>query len=392
MAAQRWSSSISKTYPAYGMLNSQIESNYNKAIAYYKQKEAAFEKALAAQGSRNVKKRFKEEMDKYAKKWLDNVRRDFYQLLSHLRKNGFESVGSFDKWSKGADTEYKADILELVKSFYSEDKGRFNYAGWGAMFEAWLAQHTIGPGWSERTSTLIKNKANNLIASAFGKTSQAAATRARASETTTDIMYSAGGKTGKDVGQIELTSWLNLEAFDNISDQRIGSVLLSEIQKAAIDQTVFGFQLKAYTQGLDNMRWSNSSVLSKGLLEAYASSKERTWSSNYAALYPYYYLSKYVINIVNPVNVGSITPRGLEYTSDLLSHIRFFMGVTWEGTGKDEDPSRGGGEAVLNVKPASDVIFMRDGAGAGRTLGFQAKMTEVALYKEKITIASVGFS
>jgi hypothetical protein len=46
---------------------------------------------------------------------------------------------------------------------------------------------------------------------------------------------------------------------------------------------------------------------------------DRWWSLNYAGAYPFYYLSKYILNIVNPVNVGVITPKGLEYMSSFLS-------------------------------------------------------------------------
>jgi len=79
-------------------------------------------------------------------------------------------------------------------------------------------------------------------------------------------------------------------------------------------------------------------------------------------MYPYYFLSKFILNIVNPVNIGVITLNGLEYTSEFLEHYRFYMEVAWGWTRKYDPASeeRGGGLEVMDPHVVGTTVMLRE--------------------------------
>lgn len=350
-------------------LQTGINRNYSIARAYYQQREAAFEKILGGKAGQ-AKEYYQQCVQQATNKWLSAVKSDFYNVLN----NAIRGSAISKKTAKNLqDLNYKASLDQLVQEFLTTDthgvvkqKGS---VGWGVMLEEWLVQRLSGPDWAEQLAQFRQQTVNSLIEMhGFGTVHQASAvTRGVSRETRTDTY--AGTKSANEVGQIELTAWLDFTNIDSkIDEAQVARTLFDAIQNIGTDTSIYGFQVKAYIQGSDSMRWSNSQTLIDQLNMIFHN--DRWWSLNYAGAYPFYYLSKYILNIVNPVNIGVITPKGLEYMSDFLSRYQFYVEVAPGTTNGEMDTAeRGGGLTTLNPTAVGNQILTR--LVQGQTLAMQ---------------------
>ena len=349
-------------------LQAGINKNYSIARAYYQQREAAFEKVLGGKAGQ-AKEYYKQCIQQATNKWLSAVKSDFYNVLNNAIKGSAISKKTAKNLS---DLTYKASLDQLVQEFLTTDTNgvvkQKGGVGWGVMLEEWITQRLSGPDWGERLAQLGPKAANSLMEMhGFGTQGQASAITAGVKrETRTDVFMGAKGVS--DVGQIELTAWLDFANLDSKIDQaQVARTLFNAIQSTGIDTSIYGFQVKAYIQGSDSMRWSNSQTLINQLNMIFHN--DSWWSLNYAGAYPFYYLSKYILNIVNPVNIGVITPKGLEYMSDFLGHYQFYVEVAaGELNGRMDTEERGGGAQTRNPTAVGNQILTRQVQGATLSL------------------------
>ena len=362
--------------PGMAGLQAGINKNYSIARAYYQQREAAFDRILGGKAG-EAKEYYKQCVQQATNTWLSKTKNDFYQLLNNALRGSTIS----NKANKNMqDLTYKASLEQLVQEFLTTDTNgvvkKNGSVGWGIMLEKWLEQRLSGPTWAQQIQSLASGTVSNLLEMhGFGaQTQRSAVTKNIARETRTDVY--AGSKSASEVGQIELTAWLNFDNLDaQLSQQQIVSTLSNAIRQAGTDTTIYGFQVKAYIQGSDSMRWSNSQTLIDQLNMIFHNDK--WWSLNYAGAYPFYYLSKYILNIVNPVNVGVITPKGLEYMSSFLSRYQFYVEVApGEMNGETDSAERGGGVLTLNPSAVGNQILTRLVQGANLSLSGQVLSTQ----------------
>ena len=207
-------------------------------------------------------------------------------------------------------------------------------------------------------------------------------------DTRTDLAISK--KTiGQNSGQMELISALDLERTPP-EGMTIEDYILDAVQQAGVDLDIFGFQLKAYKNVNDNKRWQNAQTLADRINDLFVAASNNTWSSNYVINYPIWYISKYLINVINPVNIGNITLNGIEYMDEWLAHTRLYMETNWErSTGRNSSAERGGGMEVVHPRIATPQILTRE-IGHGTYRGFMATgKTRQGAYKKEVKVASI---
>lgn len=351
------------TIPPHATINNYIQANYNTAIQYYKSKEKIFQNLLAKEGT-NVYEEFKEYLKETSKlfkeKVLDVVDAKIHSWINTGNQKHLEPVSS--------DTEYAVTINEILAhsvTWTSKDGSRGGIvAGTGMPYEKFLINRSesinLGP---------ISNLLHQYALQHIGQATQKAATRTRKSEVGSDVGISRSGqsiKQGIESGEIkiELTAVIDLEdnPFEELKD---GNVLLNALAADGITDDIFGFQLKAYDNSND-ARWMNSKVLKNAIndiMETTRKNGERTpWASEYAGLYPYYYLSRFILNIVNPVNVGVITLNGIETMSSFLSRYRFYMEVGWRSPRNPQpvENSEYGGGVWIFPYVSNDTVLLRE--------------------------------
>ena len=357
--------------PWYASLNNTINSSYSIAQAYYAQRENQFRKVVF-NDSKKALNDFAKQLTATAKAYRPNV---YDQVEAALKNKPLPSTPP--------SLEYKVDVQTLYNAARNNKKGLQFIAG--EHFEYFLQEHIrLNDRQGRKISSYIVQQVGKVINKAF-------TTSGGGKDTRTDVAIRRS--TIDKNTQMELTIGLDLhndelEALG--TERKIVYALIRETARNGVDLNVFGFQAKTY-KGLSGMKWMTSQKLGSDLRRIYANDKY--WSSNYASLYSVYFLSKYVINIVNPVNIGIIYTGGFQFMSDFLEHIRFYMNVIAKSTQKNKQgqsvrssEQRGGGFEIIPTVASNEIMM--------RTLSKGSQMMTANTIKHQddtltITLASV---
>lgn len=327
----------STLYPQYSQLNNLTNANYSVARAYYNQRQLAFEKAFLVDAT-NAMQEFTQLITKKSQEFTKYILGNVHSVL-----NGGEI--NFKGNDRGAAVyePYIKDILQFAHNHWEVNR----YAG--IPMEYFMADNATSSSGLKKILNYRDATIDNMFQQ-VGKLSNVAATTMKKGETRTDVAFSKN-KIGENT-QLELTGYIDLEDLSSaLTEEDLYAELIEKMQNTGNpDLTIYGFQVKTY-RDLNDRRWMNSAALADrltSLSELFGG--HYTWSSNYAALYPTYYLSKYIINILNPVNIGLITQQGLLWMTSFLDHYRLYMEVTYNSptNPKPSNADRGGG---LEIRP-----------------------------------------
>lgn len=247
---------------------------------------------------------------------------------------------------KKDDGEYSVYVEQIFNKRHTNKKGEswVNMSAAGGPFEQYMYERLLSEEQANKIMQFVENAQNKPMTQWLNTHSEFAATTGVKTYGRSDL---AVGSTVTDDTVTELRTWIDLETTPP-AGVTTGDFLLEEVVKQGVEQNLYGFQLKTYQEGSDDKRWQNSAVF-MNLITNLMEKSEKTWSQNYAVNFPVYILSKYLINIINPINVATITPSGLEYATDMLSKYRFYMEVTWDIPESQDksSPERGGGYEVF---------------------------------------------
>ncbi len=335
--AQQWYNP-NGMYPPYASLVSQTNKNYETAINYYTQRKLLFKEALS-QGGLDVYQQYINALGEKAQIFNDIVLKKAMSAITS---------GSYTAQQKKDDGTYSVEIAQIFNSrLFNKNTGaaRLNQFALGKQFEEFMSNNAVSTAQLQKVQKMINDNTNYLI-SQVGNVQQQAWSIGMKTDTRTDLAISANGK----IGQMELVTALDLEATPpdgvNMTDY-----LIDAITAAGTDMNVFGFQLKTYKSDKDDKRWQNAQAVADRISELFDAANRRAWSSGYAVNYPTWYLSKYLINIINPVNVANITLNGIEFMDDWLRHIRLYMEVKWDKDTGDQVKNKFYGPGVWVVRP-----------------------------------------
>lgn len=374
-------------YPLYAKLVKQTNENYKVAIAYYEQKKLAFKSALKDQGEFFWDMMINE---------LGKKAQSFASMIKAKAEKCITNNTPPDKLlENGKEDEYYVYIKELFDDRYFNKGGKpqLNTYKLGFTFEKFLANHSFDSQDLKKALAFINQQTNSLLQN-VGAIQQYAYTTGRVTDTRTDIALTSGEK----IGQMELIKELDLEQ-DPPAGMSMTDFLLSEIANSDIDVNIAGFQVKAYEKGSDQKRWQNSQVIADRITNLFNAANARTWAKNYVINYPTWFISKYLINVINPVNIGLISMGGIEYMDEWLAKYRLYMEVSWrEDTGKvSPNSNRGGGTEVRLPYVAQRTIlsssiegFPEKGTGNYRFQGFAPTGSmRQATYDKSIKVAGI---
>ena len=369
-------------YPGYKAMLDQTNKNYQVATAYYEQKQIAFQKAVA-KNSQDTYMAYIDSLIKASQEFNTYV----LQRMEDILKNG----GTYTASQAKQDKNYGVYLKDLYDNRSRGEGGKMwvNMKQAGYTFEKFMYDRAVSAEQAMRLKNAPEQASTTVYSQWLANHKEFAATTGTKTWGRSDLAYGST-VTGNTI--TELRDWIDIETTppEEVSQ---GTFLLNEIAKQNVDQNVFGFQLKTYRSGYNDKRQQNSKVLEDQITALmHDRSRKRTWNANYAVNYPIYVLSKYLINIINPINVATITPVGLEWTTELLTQYRFYMEVSWnEPTrpGKSTD-DRGGG---IEVYPSilNKTVLMRQIKSAGGWKGLLAtgKLVQSAGYDKSIKVASI---
>lgn len=339
---------MNNMFPPYAALIQQTNANYQTAISYYSQRRIKFEEALSIKGEQ-IYSQYIAALSEKAKIFNEIVVKKAQAAIS---------AGQYTAQQKKDDGIYAVWIEDIFNSANLQDK-KMNAQKLGAEFERFMADNAVSSEQLQRVSNFIQNNINQLLSLVGSLPQESWSVGGQKKDTRTDLAISKNG----NIGQMELTTALDLE--QEVPD---GLNAAAELEKiivdAGIDLNVFGFQLKAYGKGDQDKRWSNAQAIAGRINELLNVTKD-AWSSNYTVNYPTWYLSKYLINIINPVNIGNITFEGIEFMDNWLQHVRLYMETIFTPSDKKGVPSDyyGGGTWVIKRKIATEHVLIRQISG-----------------------------
>lgn len=314
---------LATSFPPYSRLASQINQNYSVAAEYYSQRQNNFKK-IVLNNSTNAIQKWENALNKQINNFMTDVRQRAYSVANQVNR------GEKPKGAKTKNSKYQIyldQILQAAKIKTNPDVygiGKIAPAA-GIPFEKFLADNEI----SDEQINAIAEAHDETEAAGIqeclqglqqvGAVSQYSALQTGSKEIRSDLAI----KTKKgDLGQVELTTIIDI---DGLESSKLIQTIDNLVEQGALDFSAYGFQVKTYQGDWTNRHWMGASVAGQSL-DAILRNGE-TWSSNYATLYAEWYLSRMIINIVNPINIGVITGSGLVWMSDFLQHYRFLMAV-----------------------------------------------------------------
>lgn len=369
-------------FPQYNQLNTLANQNYSVAKEWFSYRQQQFQQILIEKAQADISI-FEEGINKKIQEFKKYVLNNIHSAIEGEELN-------FSGNDRGASV-YEVYINEIFSSSLSHWQVNLKA---GVPFERFMADNATSPS-QLKAATQFKDRKIDEILQAVGQLSNISWATKSKSETRTDLVYSStGGKASKD-DQLELISEIDLE---NIREQlpvdgaSLIEILLNTMNRDNVNLTLYGFQLKTY-KDLNDKRWMNSAAIAerlRNLSELFSSQKP--WSSNYAAIYPTYYLSKYLINIFNPVNIGIITGTQLYWMTDILDQYRLYMEITWNKP-KNPKPAaekRGGGLDVFPILVGDTILLhsLQGGIGlSARSSGARRKSVQHG--KHTIKVASI---
>lgn len=369
-------------YPGYKAMLDQTNTNYQIASAYYEQKQIAFQKALA-KNSQDTYMSYIDSLIQASKDFNEHV----LTRMEDILKNG----GKYTAAQAKKDKDYGIYLKDLYDSRTRGEGGKMwvNMKKAGYTFEQFMYDRAVSAEQAQRLLKAPETACQRTYTQWLSNHQEFAATTGTKTWGRSDLAY---GSTVTGDTITELRDWIDIERTppEEVSQ---GTFLLRTMAEQQVDQNVFGFQLKTYRTGHDDKRWQNSQVFADQITALMHDRKsKRTWSANYAVNYPVYVLSKYLINIINPINVATITPVGLEWTTDMLAQYRFYMEVSWTEPTKPgkANEERGGG---VEVYPSilNKTVLMRQIKSASGWKGFSAtgNLKQSVGYDKSIKVASI---
>lgn len=368
---------MSNSYPRYNQLNNLIQNNYNIAQTYYNQKKVQFKNQLMKTYKATLDE-FTVEIYKTAKSFKPNV----IDQVAELLKNGTSLQNTLNQKPQNIYEISQQNIIsKVINSAHPWKTLRFKA---GLEFEHFLADNIN-----------ITDSQGNKILAHFGMVGNKSFTTTKASDTRSDLVTNILGNI-KD-SKVELEYALDIEGLSKTykkDENQIISKIFSIIQQENITD-LFGFQVKTY-ENLNDNKWMTSEKF-RNLINTeefkVGEEKRKTWSSNYAVLYPVYFLSKYIINILNPVNIAIIYSGGIMYTDDFLSKYRFYMEVTYEIKEEQRTNKRGGGYEVFPRIASNAILMYNIGKGSNKLVaekeGQLMRQSDYAGESNKIRVAKL---
>lgn len=334
------------------------QKNYTVAKEYYKQRRDMLNK-LFEKDKQEYFEAIIEYINVKIEEYQNNVVKKVFEELSRSDDHKYYYNGTVEKLE-----DMSFEVRNIIEKIGSVGMYQRNISSLlGNQFEDFMAQ-ALG---IDELSKVVPNEAIGVIESlveGFAKKGGITSTAATVSGKKNirpdlglnmQIQYDKDNKIAKtDDGNlnVEFNALVDLDELD-LTDIS----LTNEILKRYLSTNSFGFSMKLWKDG-NNKEFTQSSVLQKMIntqLEApVGEGGERlSWETNYTEAFVVYQLSKYLLNIIGPMNVGLISGDKYIWMDEFLSQRIFYMTVQAEHS--FEKSKRGAGYEIIPKIPDSSI-------------------------------------
>lgn len=325
-------------------LGGKTQSNYNIAMNHYKQRREMLQSLLQTnvEEGRDV---FKELTLKAINTWWQQAVETHIKSIAQFDKNNIGKEWSLPQIENKA-LKLPQDVEDALYQAYCSNNWNNFAANIGKAYESWLPQKVLGPILQEVLPMLQNNGITEVL-----QVLNTGERESLSSMTTKKTWTRSDGIIGFDVTLIDDNGILKHKASDlpiELQGDLIASTpemlntdpmqekkrdeILKKYLTATGAESVFGYQVKRF-QSLEkyDQKWSTSAVMADKLNQIYnqvdSHGFRHGWEKYYIEPYLVYFLSRYLMDIINPINVALITGANFYWIDQMLENHIFYMKV-----------------------------------------------------------------
>ncbi len=278
---------------------------------------------------------------------IEKVEEGLVQSMNNLIQNQWAKIteavldnvhiygGKSGKYSINKNANWTNIPKELQEQIMSRvDSGNI-FSMLGFYYEDWLAEAFQQTAWLVGNENI--NKLLHDMVSQFNKTGALksdSSIRGNNLDIRPDLAVGIDKNTVADVNNSNLKAELQV-AFDIQNYRKDKGLLTPEtiandtnMLTEYIDSNMFGFSVKRWTQETSQQRVLTSASGMQQMINTYYNrSDNKTWNALYAYRTMVNILSRYLLDILGPVNVAFITGTKFEWTSDFLADALLTMNI-----------------------------------------------------------------
>lgn len=311
------------------MYQAQIQQNYNIAIGYYKQRHELMQQLYEKQTMQSINQLTNYITNRADYYWSNVVQ----EVLNYVRDNGGRAGM---RGQQLPDLNIPISAQNVLKQIATG--GSLATVALGNEFEKFLYDSLSLQEFGEAASGVATEYSDTIVDSLLSSGLQASHTGHITAKSATvkgkrsirpDIGLGFSEDNLQGIG-VELTGLLDLTEFTNALYEEMRSKD-NESLAEFLRQPAFGLSLKIW-KNPNNAEFATSSILQNMLNKQFytvhpAYGYRTTWEGQYAMDYTNYQLSKYLINIISPLNVAMVTGAGFIWMDEFLQNKLFFMHI-----------------------------------------------------------------
>lgn len=313
----------------------ETELNYQMTQNYFIQKKMAMLRMLSIKRNLEI-----QQVEEGLVDAMNNLINSKWQeinesVLKNVQINGGIS-GQYVIKEKTDWINIPSDLVSIIKD--KADKNGNIFSILGLYYEQWLKE-TFSTAVVNTSNSAINNVLNDFLKS-FSQTGARKTTSSLrqysdirpdlavgiANETEKDgILYDSSGKLA-----VELQTKFNIQNYRQQKNLLTPEAIAedTDILKEYIESGMFGFSVKRWTsQKSESRQLTSASGVQQIINTEYANSKNKTWNATFAYRKMVYIISKYLLDILGPVNVAFITGTSFIWTSDFLADALLTMNI-----------------------------------------------------------------
>ena len=338
---------------------SRISSNYEVAKSYYQQRRDNLRKIFSRDmedATDSLIKYINNKINEYE----EQVSKKVYSLLDHIDKNSWIVP---EEVKKSLGNEYYETSVENVLKFLSGGKVAIKSnqnvaAALGNEFENFLERALMPEALEGQVSSIITDSLNSML-SGFSGTG---------SKTSKSWTVTGEKNIRPDIGLNMATAYKDSDGILRLPDSNLAVELQEElylddmlpkditsndILKAYLDSNSYGFSLKIW-KNAQGKEFAQSKQLQAYINQKFQEGRKRrkTWESTFTNEYVVWQISRLLINIIGPMNVGIMTGKEFIWMDDFLTRKIFFMDVQLQALRKS---TRGPGYEGFPELPSSSI-------------------------------------
>ena len=338
---------------------SRISSNYEVAKSYYQQRRDNLRKIFSRDmedATDSLIKYINNKIDEYE----EQVSKKVYSLLDHIDKNSWIVP---EEIKKSLGNEYYETSVENVLKFLSGGKVAIKSnqnvaAALGNEFENFLERALMPEALEGQVSSIITDSLNSMLSgfSGTGSMKSKGWTVTGEKNIRPDIGLNMATAYKDSDGVLRLPgSNLAVELQEEfyLDDMLPKDITSNDILKAYLDSNSYGFSLKVW-KSAQGKEFAQSKQLQAYINQKFREGRKRrkTWESTFPNEYVVWQISRLLLNIIGPMNVGIMPGKEFIWMDDFLTRKIFFMDVQLQALRKS---TRGPGYEGFPELPSSSI-------------------------------------